>query len=75
MLENKKIMLYGAGSLGEMACDLLIRAGIDDRVTCIVDNIKTGKLKNFNIIPPENISDSDKNNCLFLICVATVSYN
>lgn len=75
MLEKKKIVLYGAGSLGEMACDLLNRAGIGDHVTCIVDNIKTGKLKNFNIVRPEAISDLDKSNCIFLICVATVSYN
>lgn len=76
-LESNKsnIVLYGAGSLGSMACDLLKRAGLESSVKYVADRVKKGKLKNLHIVSPEKIDNIDKENALFLVCIAKVSYN
>lgn len=70
---NKEIVLYGAGSLGHMAINLLLKAGI--RPKYIVDKFVKGDINGINIINPEQISKHDKENFLFLVCIATVPYN
>lgn len=70
---DKEIILYGAGSLGHMAFDLLKKAGINPKY--IVDKNATGKIYGIKIVTPSEIVKEDKENCLFLICIATVPYN
>jgi len=70
---NREIILYGAGSLGSMAVAIMSEKDMSPKY--IVDKTKTGNLGAFDIISPENISHADKENALFLICIATLPYN
>lgn len=70
---DKKIVLYGAGSLGHMACNLLAKAGITPEY--VVDKNATGNLEGLKILKPDEIPENDKDKFLFLICIATVPYN
>ena len=70
---DKEIILYGAGSLGYMASDLLKKAGLKPKY--IVDKNSIGKIDGIKIISPSEIVKEDKENCLFLICIATIPYN
>lgn len=70
---SKEIILYGAGSLGHMACDLLKKAKIKPKY--IVDKNAKGDIDGVKIISPDEISLDDKDTCLFVICIATVPYN
>lgn len=70
---DSEIVLYGAGSLGHMAVDLLSKAGI--RPKYIVDKSAQGDVNGIKIISPEEIPDNDKNKNLFLVCIATIPYN
>lgn len=72
-LLDKEIVLYGAGSLGHMALDLLNKSGL--RPKYFVDKLQTGSIEAIKIIRPDNIGIFDKENALFLICVCTSSYN
>ena len=55
---NNKFILYGAGSLGCMAVDLLEKRGL--RPEYIVDKSAKGNIKGIKIISPEEIPDLDK---------------
>lgn len=72
-ITEKEIILYGAGSLGQMAMDLFQRTDITPKY--IVDKTKKGEINGVKIVAPEDIPHEDKQNCLFLICISTVSYN
>lgn len=70
---EKEIVLYGAGSLGYMACNLLKQAGL--KAKYIVDKSAKGEIDGIKIISPDDIPINDIENCLFVVCIATVSYN
>jgi FkbM family methyltransferase len=70
---GKKIILYGAGSLGHMAVDLLNKKGITPEY--IVDKSIIGNIKNIKIVKPDEISSYEKKNALFLICISSLPYN
>ena len=55
---NNEFILYGAGSLGSMAVDLLEKRGL--RPEYIVDKSAKGNIKGIKIISPEEIPDIDK---------------
>jgi hypothetical protein len=70
----KKIILYGAGSLGTMAIDLINKKGVELPIY-IIDKSKEGNIGVVKIIKPDEISPEDKKEALFLICVSTLPYN
>ena len=70
---DKKIVIYGAGSLGQMGTMLLLKAGIKPEY--IIDKSKKGNIAGIKIISPEEIPEKDKNEKLFLVCISTISYN
>lgn len=71
---SKEIILYGGGSLGFMGSQLLLEAGYN--VKYIVDKFSSGgEVNGIKVISPENIPEIDKKQALFLICIATISYN
>ena len=72
-LLEREIILYGAGSLGNMAVELLIKKGINPKY--IADKSIDGNIKNIKIVKPDEINSYDKENALFLICVSTLPYN
>ena len=55
---NNEFILYGAGSLGSMAVDLLEKRGL--RPEYIVDKSAKGNIKGIKIISTEEIPDIDK---------------
>jgi FkbM family methyltransferase len=72
---DKPIMLYGAGSLGKMAKNFFNYLHIPYR--CVVDRnasrYKTDKdWQEAEIVHPDDVSESDKRNCLLVICIVTV---
>ncbi|MEI0605287.1 hypothetical protein R4K55_13815, partial [Brachyspira alvinipulli] len=71
LLEIKDIVLYGAGSLGEMAINILKEINVKPKY--IIDKSKKGCIENINIIKPNEIKENDKNNYLFLNCISTIS--
>lgn len=70
---TNEVILYGAGSLGEMAINILSDLGIKPKF--IVDSSKDGFLEDIKIIRPDNIDIDDKENTLFLNCISTISRN
>lgn len=70
---SKEIILYGGGSLGYMGSQLLIEAGYN--IKYIVDKSVEGQINGIKVVSPDKITDNDKENTLFLICIATISYN
>lgn len=73
LLEINDIVLYGAGSLGKMAVDLLNRIGI--KPLYIVDKKENHDIQGIPVVLPEKINIRDKKEAVFLICISTVSYN
>ena len=67
------IILYGAGSLGRLAMETLKYMGIKPKA--IVDKSKSGMLMGVDIMRIDSVSKNDRENCLFLICISTISYN
>lgn len=75
LLENKKIILYGAGDLGHLAITLMGQKGLKPLYVVDKSENKKGSLLDGVLIKfPEDITESEKRDCLFLICVASVSY-
>jgi len=70
---NWEIVLYGAGSLGCMAYNLLKKKHIYPQY--IVDKNRSGEIDGNKIIRPEAIDLYDKQNYLFIICISTISFN
>ena len=73
LINIKDIILYGAGSLGEMAINILRDNGIKPKY--IADKLKTGYLKDIKILNPAYIDIDDKYNSLFINCISTISRN
>jgi FkbM family methyltransferase len=71
---SQKIILYGAGSLGTMAIDLMNKKELS-LPSYIVDKSKNGSIGAVKVIKPDEISPGDKEEALFLICVSTLPYN
>ncbi len=69
-LIDKEVILYGAGSMGRMALDLMRSAGIEPSL--FVDQTARGKIGGIEVLPLNSISASQKQNSLFIICVVTV---
>ena len=71
-LLNRKIVLYGAGSLGHMALDLFDKAGIANFE--IVD--KKVKMLDGKIVKKlDDLNEDCKRNKLFLVAISTIAYN
>lgn len=74
-LTSQRIILYGAGDLGLMAVELLMKVGITP--TFVVDkynNKPSSLLNGVEIISPEEISKDDLENALFVICIVKMPY-
>jgi hypothetical protein len=66
-------VLYGAGSLGTMAVDLMNKKGLNPQY--VIDKSRNGTVGDVKIVKPEKIILNDKENFLFLICISTLPYN
>lgn len=66
------IILYGAGSMGKMAQELLYKKGIF--VKYFVDRSAEGKINGIKIIAPQFIPEPDKKDCTFIICISAMAY-
>jgi FkbM family methyltransferase len=69
-LIDKELILYGAGSMGRMALDLMRSAGIEPSL--FVDQSAKGSIGGVEVLPLNSLSPSQKQNALFVICVVTV---
>ena len=72
-VQNKEIILYGAGNLGILAIETLRDGGVAPKF--IVDKSKKGDLLGLPIKGLDDLSEEDKMDCIFLICISTLSYN
>lgn len=68
-LIDKEIILYGAGSMGKMALNLM--HAVEIKPSFFADQIVTGKLNGLDILPLSLLSSNQKKNSLFVICVVT----
>lgn len=71
---DRPVILYGAGSLGKMAKDLFDYLGIP--FLYVVDKnasqYKTDEYwKNIKIVHPDDIKETDKKDCLLVVCIVT----
>ncbi len=71
-IQKNKIILYGAGSLGHMALDLLNQIGV--RPKYIVDKNYTGQIDGIKVISPKEIDKKEKEEYTFLITISSISY-
>ncbi|PLY06383.1 MAG: hypothetical protein C0625_09600 [Arcobacter sp.] len=71
--EDKQIILYGAGAMGQMALDFIDKIDIIPKY--FIDKNKKGQVKNIKILSPFDISVKDKENSLFIICIVKASLN
>jgi len=67
---KSNIILYGAGSMGEMALDLMATVGKKPKY--IIDKNFTGPLREIPVIKPEKIPESDLKYCSFVICISSI---
>lgn len=73
LINIKDIVLYGAGSLGEMAINILQDMNIKPKY--MIDKQKTGYFKDIKIVKPYDIAINDKYNSLFINCISSISRN
>lgn len=72
---DKPVILYGAGNLGKMAKNFFDYLNIP--FLYVVDR-NAGRYKNdkcwqnINIIHPDDVKETDKKNCLLIVCVITI---
>lgn len=66
------VVLYGAGSLGEMALDLM--STISVKPLYMVDKNFQGEIKGINVISPEQIPDEDLKKLTFIVCISTLPF-
>jgi FkbM family methyltransferase len=69
-LDNKEVIIYGAGDLGELALQLLSPIGI--KPLCVVDknpNKTNRTILDVEIISPSAIKTSQKETALFVVCI------
>lgn len=74
-VDTNNIILYGAGNLGIMAINLLKKAGI--RPKYIIDKCSARwdeTVDNIKIVSPEDISNDDKINAIFAICIVNFPF-
>lgn len=71
-LKDREIILYGAGKMGIMALEFLKKINIKPKF--ILDQNITGTLKDIEVISLDNLTIKDKKECLFIICIVTISY-
>jgi len=72
---DKPVILYGAGSLGKMAKDFFNYLNIPFLyvVDRNADKYKADTFwQNIKIVHPDDVKETDKKNCLLVVCVVTV---
>lgn len=70
------IVIYGAGSLGQMAVDLFANIGIQPHYIVDRDNTKHGcTINGITIISPDILCNADLSATLFIICIVTSPYD
>lgn len=72
---DKPVILYGAGSLGEMAREFF--KGLCIPFRCVVDKNADRykadqKWAGIKLLRPDEVDEADKRNCLLVICIVTV---
>jgi FkbM family methyltransferase len=72
-INNDRIILYGAGKMGEMALDLMSTVDIKPRY--IIDQKVRGFLRDIKVIAPEDIPKEDLNKMTVLVCIVTIPFN
>ncbi len=72
IINKDKVILYGAGSLGQMGINLLSK--IDVRPKYIIDQKVSGSLENINILKPKDIISSDLVEFTFIICISSIEF-
>ena len=71
---DRKIIFYGAGKLGVMAYDVLAQIG--EKPSYAVDKSRSGLMLNDIVIKSlDELTETDKKEALFLVCISTISYN
>lgn len=71
-ISSEGIVLYGAGSMGKMALDLLKLTNIKPQY--IVDKNSNGILDGINVVSPDNIPKEDFERFSFVVCIASIPY-
>jgi FkbM family methyltransferase len=74
--DNKSVIIYGAGQMGEASSTFLVKAGV--KVECFIDknpNIRGKLINNIPVIHPEDLSYEQKQKYLFAVGVIKISYN
>lgn len=67
---KNQIVLYGAGSLGNMALDFLETINVKPKY--IVDKNFQGTLRDIEVISPFNVDKNDLSDVVFIVCIATI---
>ncbi len=68
-----RVVLYGAGSMGEMALDCMRKADLVPEY--FVDAYsREQEIQGVPVVHPDNIPDRDKEEVLFVVCIATLPY-
>lgn len=73
LINIKDIILYGAGSLGKMAINILGDFKIKPKY--VIDKLQTGYIKDIKILNPTDIDTNSKYSSLFINCISTISRN
>jgi len=74
VLNNKEILLYGAGDLGHLAITLLREYGLEPKYIVDRNAGKVNELDGIPVISLTQVSEVDKLSSLFLITICTVPY-
>lgn len=75
-VNNKEIIFYGAGNLGKLAIKLFRNINIYPKYIVDKNDEIIGKdIDGVKIIHPDDISDYDKENSVFAVCIVTVPFN
>lgn len=72
---DKPVILYGAGNLGKMAKDFFDYLNIPFLyvIDKNADRYRTDEYwQNIKIIHPDDVKETDKKNCLLVICIVTI---
>lgn len=72
-LSEEGVVLYGAGSMGQMALDCMERSGMRPRY--YVDaNCSTDDIRGVAVIKPTEVPEADKHSLSFVVCIASIPY-
>lgn len=72
-LKRDGVVLYGAGSMGKMAIDLMKKFNISPEY--IIDKKAQGELDGIKIISPEQIKNEDCKKYTVIVCIVTIPFN